>query len=79
MRDLPRDLRTPAEVAWMRIAESDDPVKFQTVLGRASAALTAGSDMATAAWTVDDPVKIAAEIEALAAARRLNSCRKDTK
>lgn len=79
MRDLPRDLRTPAEVAWMRIAESEDPVKFQTVLGRASAALTAGSDMATAAWTVDDPVRTAAEIEALAAARRLNSCRKDPK
>ncbi|WP_433856743.1 hypothetical protein [Streptomyces kronopolitis] len=77
MRDLPRDLRSPADVAWMRVAESTAPERFLTVLGETAAALEEGADLATAAWTPDDPVRLAAEIEALAGARRLNTSRKD--
>ncbi|MCX5326365.1 hypothetical protein [Streptomyces sp. NBC_00120] len=77
MRDLPRDLRSPAEVAWMRIAESTNPDYFQAVLGETTAALEKGSDLAVEAWTADDPVRLAAEIESLAGARRINTFRKD--
>ncbi|MFZ3595122.1 hypothetical protein [Streptomyces sp. BH104] len=77
MRDIPRDLRSPAEVAWLRAAESEDPDRYLAVIGRTVAALEAGADIATQARTPHDPTDAAAEIEALAGARRLNTCRKD--
>ncbi|QKW07011.1 hypothetical protein HUT18_11950 [Streptomyces sp. NA04227] len=77
MRDLPRDLRPPADVARKRVAKSEHPERFLAVLGQTAAALESGADLATAAWTSEDPTRLAAEIEALAADRRLNSFRKD--
>lgn len=67
------------EVAWMRVASSDEPERFRVCMARALTALDRGDDIATAAWTAADPVRLAAEIEALAGIRRLNVFRKDPK
>ncbi|MFI9026386.1 hypothetical protein [Streptomyces sp. NPDC053560] len=77
MRDLPRDVRSVPDVAKARIALSEDPEAFQRLMRRSMTALNRGADLATAAWTAADPVALAAEIEALAGLRRLNTCRED--
>lgn len=77
LRDLPRDLRSVPDVARVRVELSDEPERFQRLLGRSVTALDQGADLATAAWTAADPVALAAEIEALAGLRRLNTFRKD--
>jgi hypothetical protein len=77
MRELPRDQRPIAHVAWLRIASSERPDWYRAVLSKAMAAIDDGADLATAPWSADDPVRLAAEIEALAGARRLNSYRKE--
>ncbi|MEU2487129.1 hypothetical protein ABZ593_21280 [Streptomyces sp. NPDC012617] len=68
----PLDDRRPLpEVAAPRIERSADPVGFRAHLVRSTAAVCRGEDLATAAWTADNPLQLAAEIEALAGARRL--------
>ncbi|MFD9422196.1 MULTISPECIES: hypothetical protein [unclassified Streptomyces] len=80
-RELDRDARPVRDVALPRIAASSDPVGFEAAMVRSAAALGRGKDLATAAWTAVDPVRTAAEIETLAARRRLAllSPRKDAK
>ncbi|MEV6565948.1 hypothetical protein [Streptomyces kronopolitis] len=66
-------------MAWPRIAKSADPARFKAVLDRTTAELEDGTDLLDEPWSPVDPVRLAAEIEALASARRLNSVRKDSK
>ncbi|MGC4947797.1 hypothetical protein ACLQ2N_16570 [Streptomyces sp. DT224] len=63
------------EVAFLRVAASDDPEWFLRAMSLALSVESRGADLATAAWTTADPVRAAAEIEALAGLRRLS--RKD--
>ncbi|MFD3978362.1 hypothetical protein ACFWR6_07215 [Streptomyces griseus] len=79
--DLTRDSRPVRDVAARRIAASSDPICFEAAMVRTAAALGRGEDPATAAWTAVDPVRTAAEIEALAARRRFSvlAPRKDAK
>ncbi|WP_019548519.1 hypothetical protein [Streptomyces sulphureus] len=79
MRDLPRDQRPIDVVALRRADTSEHPERFLALLDAATAALRNGKDLATAWWSNADPVRVAAEIEALAGARRLNTFRKDPK
>ncbi|WP_432001541.1 hypothetical protein [Streptomyces sioyaensis] len=66
-------------MAWLRVAASGDPGRFMAVLDRTTAALEDGTDLVAAPWSAADPVQLAAEIEALAGARRLNSIRRNSK
>lgn len=66
-----RDSRPVADVAWLRVAESENPLGFKACMTRTVAALGRGEDLTTAAWTAADPVRLAAEIEVLTGARRL--------
>ncbi|MFE0766132.1 hypothetical protein [Streptomyces smyrnaeus] len=79
MRDLPRDQRPVDVVAVRRADASEHPDRFLALLDAATAALLNGSDLAAACWSNADPVRVAAEIEALAGARRLSTFRKDPK
>ncbi|MEV5677245.1 hypothetical protein [Streptomyces sp. NPDC052179] len=76
-----RDARPVYDVALPRITGSSNPIAFEAALVRTAAALGRGEDLATAVWTAVDPVHTAAEIEALAARRRLTllAPRKDAK
>lgn len=69
----------PGEVAWMRIASSSHPEAFRTWMARTLTALDRSEDLAAAPWSAEDPIRAAAEIEALAAMRRLNVFREDPK
>ncbi|KPI33377.1 hypothetical protein OV450_1465 [Actinobacteria bacterium OV450] len=71
-RKLPgqRDLRPIGVVAQARIAQSTRPSRFQRILSDALKAHKDGEDLATAAIDMTDPLKLAAEIEALAGLRR---------
>ncbi|WP_439082151.1 hypothetical protein [Streptomyces sp. WL006] len=73
------DCRPVSQVARSRRLQSEQPAKFQMCMSRALAAIKGGADLATAAWAADDPVKTAAEIEALAGLRRRSACPKDAK
>lgn len=73
------DCRPVGQVAEPRRCRSGQPEKFQACMARALTAVKGGADLATSVWTAVDPVKTAAEIEALAALRRLSACAKDTK
>lgn len=73
------DCRPVGQVARSRRFQSEQPAKFQVCMARALAAIRGGADLATAAWVADDPIKTAAEIEALAGLRRRSACAKDTK
>ncbi|UQA95730.1 hypothetical protein [Streptomyces halobius] len=79
MRDLPRDQRPIDDVAWLRVASNEESDRYCAVLNQAMADIDDGADLATAPWSAADPVRLAAEIEALAGARRLNTFRKDPK
>lgn len=65
-------------VARQRVALSASPKWFRTSMARTLADVDRGDDLATAAWTAVDPVKTAAEIEALAGLRRLAPVREDS-
>ncbi|MBT2453331.1 hypothetical protein [Streptomyces sp. ISL-86] len=78
-RRLPKDTRPVGVVAHARIQISDNPRRFQAGVARTLTAIDQGEDPATAGWTAVDPVKTAAEIEALAGLRRLSDTRKDAK
>ncbi|MCX4550535.1 MULTISPECIES: hypothetical protein [unclassified Streptomyces] len=71
--------RPIGDLAWMRIASSAEPERFRACMARTLTALGQGDDIATKAWRAGDPVRLAAEIEALAGVRRLNSFRKGPK
>ncbi|MGW6393054.1 hypothetical protein ACWFR1_21665 [Streptomyces sp. NPDC055103] len=73
------DCRSVGQVARPRRCRSAQPEKFQACMARALIAVKDGADLATSVWTAVDPVKTAAEIEALAGLRRLSACPKDTK
>ena len=76
----PPDVRCEiGNLARVRAQLSERPPWFRGCLTRAIAALDRGEDLATAGWSAADPVRSAAEIEALAGMRRLSSTRKDTK
>ncbi|MEU1815214.1 hypothetical protein ABZ543_08445 [Streptomyces roseifaciens] len=79
MGDPTRDPRPVGELAQAREELSEQPERFRSCLSAAFGDLAAGEDLATAAWTADDPVRLAAEIEALAGRRRLENLRKDQK
>ncbi|MFD3844793.1 hypothetical protein ACFWVB_02735 [Streptomyces microflavus] len=64
------DTRPVHLVAESRVKASADPAAFMGCMDRTVAAMRRGEDPATAAWTAEDPVKLAAEIEALAGVRR---------
>ncbi|MFD3608968.1 hypothetical protein ACFWXA_13005 [Streptomyces atroolivaceus] len=73
------DCRPVGQVAASRRCRSEQPEKFQACMALALTAVKGGADLATSVWTAVDPVKTAAEIEALAGLRRLSACAKDTK
>ncbi|NDK24728.1 hypothetical protein FSY75_09605 [Streptomyces sp. TR1341] len=79
MPDLYLTQQPVGEVASMRVASSEAPDHFRACMARTLTALDQGDDVATAAWTAADPVRLAAEIEAMAGVRRLNIFRKDSK
>lgn len=66
-------------VAHARVAMSEQPRWFRTCMARALAGLDNGEEPATAPWTPADPVETAAQIEALAGVRRVNTSRRDPK
>ncbi|WP_381792833.1 hypothetical protein [Streptomyces niveus] len=79
MSDLPPDRRLViGDVARARVALSEQPGWFRTSMARTLTDVDRGQDPATAPWTAVDPVKTAAEIEALAGLRRINLHRKDS-
>lgn len=73
--DAPRRI---GAVARPRVASSSRPWWFRTCMARTLADVDQGFDQAAAAWTAADPVKTAAEIEALAGLRRLALVREDS-
>lgn len=70
--------RPVEDVAATRIAASSHPARYRACIQDALAAMGRGQDLGNARWTTTDPVRVAAEIEALAGARRLAHIRKDT-
>ncbi|MFJ6014537.1 hypothetical protein [Streptomyces sp. NPDC092952] len=79
MPDLYLNRQPVGEIAWMRVASSGEPERFRACMARTLTALDQGEDIATAAWTAADPVRLAAEIEAMAGLRRLSIFQKDEK
>lgn len=77
--DQPRDLRPICDVAAERANRSEDPERFRACVAHAVTAVQKGADLATAWWDPVNPVRLAAEIEALAGLRRLRASRKDSK
>lgn len=73
------DARPIGTLARRRVRSSSEPLRFRTCMARTLAELDRGEDLATAVWTPVDPVKTAAEIEALAGVRRINMPRRDAK
>ncbi|WNI31452.1 hypothetical protein [Streptomyces sp. ITFR-6] len=67
------------DVAWLRVASSSEPERFRACMARTLTAIAQGDDVATSAWNATAPVRLAAEIEAMAGIRRLNCFRKDPK
>ncbi|WP_284576642.1 hypothetical protein [Streptomyces sp. 2P-4] len=63
--------RPIGDVAEPRLLLSDNPGWFMTCMNRVIVDFERGEDPATAGWTAVDPIKCAAEIEALAGIRRL--------
>jgi hypothetical protein len=76
--DAPHTKRLIGQAARVRVALSDRPQWFRACMARTLADIDRGEDLATAVWTAVDPVKTAAEIEALAGPRRLSPRRKDS-
>ncbi|MFF4292196.1 hypothetical protein ACFY0N_00900 [Streptomyces vinaceus] len=72
-----RDTRPIGVVAQGRIAQSTRPSRFQRLLSDSLAAVQAGEDLATAAFDMEDPLKLAAEVEALAGLRRRTQIKKE--
>ncbi|WP_327415478.1 hypothetical protein [Streptomyces sp. NBC_01233] len=68
-------LTAVTHVAFLRVASSEEPERFQRLVGEVVSDVTARglNNRATAAWTAADPVALAAEIEAMAGARRLRA------
>ncbi|MFI0827192.1 hypothetical protein ACH4Q7_22365 [Streptomyces roseolus] len=65
------DGRPVAQVARPRIESSDDPEWFELVMVSSQQECCDGQDLATARLDLSDPIRLAAEIEALAGCRRL--------
>ncbi|MFD6935306.1 hypothetical protein ACFWAP_03990 [Streptomyces goshikiensis] len=70
-RCLAYDARPIGVVAAERVEQSTQPARFRACMSEALKAYKAGEDLATARRCLDDPLKVAAEIEALAGLRRL--------
>lgn len=74
---------TIVETAWLRVASSGDPERFQRLVRRMETDCTAGADIGADARPHGDAVRVAAEIEAAAGVRRVlalshpNLCRCD--
>jgi hypothetical protein len=64
-------LPTIVALAQPRVAKSTQPERFLRQVRDTVTRSRAGEEIATAAWTMRDPVALAAEIEALAGLRRL--------
>lgn len=73
------DLASISEVGSQRVALSASPQRFRNWLTDTLAAVARGEDPATAPWSPTDTVRIAAEIEALAGIRRINSAKGNSK
>ncbi|MGA5496696.1 hypothetical protein ACPCSP_20275 [Streptomyces cinereoruber] len=72
----PLDMRPIEEVAAPRVALSGDAGRFQALVSSALARYASGEDVATERCTWHDPVRVAADIEAMAGLRRLRQFRK---
>ena len=79
MPDLFLSRQPVVDVAWLRVASSEDPDRFRACMEQTLTAVERGADVAGAPWSAADPVRLAAEIEAMAGVRRLNIFRKDSK
>ncbi|MFZ3569463.1 hypothetical protein ACNYS0_21155 [Streptomyces sp. BH034] len=63
-------------VAFIRIANSEDPEKFQRIVMVDEVDAGRGVDLAAvadSAWNTTDPVRLAAELEVLAGLRRIGA------
>lgn len=63
--------RPIGDVAGPRVQLSDNPRWFRTCMARALADIDRGEDLTTTKWPCGDPIKCAAEIEAVTGLRRL--------
>ncbi|WP_327123748.1 hypothetical protein [Streptomyces sp. NBC_01727] len=60
-----------ADTAFLRVASSESPDRFLRLVHFLEAVVTDGTaDLETAAWNTDDPLLLAAQIEAMAGVRR---------
>ncbi|MFC7791299.1 hypothetical protein [Streptomyces cinereoruber] len=71
------DMRTVEEVYVPRAGRSENPDAFRAHVAHALDRYASGEDLATEAWTHGDPIRLAAEIEALAGLRRLRLFRQN--
>ncbi|MGW3735211.1 hypothetical protein [Streptomyces sp. NPDC005148] len=65
-----------ADMAFLRVASSEQPDRFLRLLHFLEAVVMDGTaDLETAVWNTDDPVHLAAQIEAMAGVRRRTTLR----